>query len=124
MVINITILIQIVNFIVAYVIIRTLLLKPVVAIILQAEEHRADLDESIANIAKANKAKEETMARHWAACKQEFGEHAPQIAEAELALRTEKIVELQEIPELDKKSVEPMADGVADELVERMSHVR
>ena len=122
--INITILIQIVNFVVAYVIIRTLLLKPAVAIILQEEEHRANLDKSIESIANTNKGKEETMAHHWATCRQEFGERAPEIAETEQALRARGIVELPAVPELDKKAIEPMADNLAEELVERISHVR
>ncbi len=124
MLINITILVQMINFIIAYVIIRTLLLKPAVTVILQEEEHRATLDKSIENIDKANKAKQETMAYQWSVCKQEFGEHAPEISETERVLRTPPAVELPAIPELDKKSIEPMADSLAHDLVERISNVR
>ena len=122
--INITILVQIVNFTIAYVIIRTLLLKPAVAVILQEEKQRAEIDTSIENIEKANKAKEETKAYQWAASRQEFGEHAPEISESERVLRTQATVELPAIPEIDKKSIEPMTDSLTTELVERISHVR
>ena len=108
--INITILIQIVNFIIAYVIIRTLLLKPTVAVILQEEEHRANIAKSIENNSKSNKAKEEAMARSWAAYRQQFGEHAPEVAQNEQALRTKSVEVMPEVPPFDKRSVEPTAD--------------
>lgn len=121
---NITIFIQIVNFMIAYVIIRTLLLKPTVAVILQEQAHLDLLEGSIESISKSNKAKEETMTRRWTACRQQFGGHAPEVAQSEQALRTKTVEVTPEVAAFDKKSIEPMADSLADELVERMSHVR
>ena len=122
--INITILVQMINFVIAYVIIRTLLLKPTVAVILEEQDVRTRLDESIQNVARANKAKEETMTRNWADCKQEFGKRAPHVAQTEQMLRTEHVEAVPEVPLIDKKAIDPMADRLADELVERIGHVR
>lgn len=122
--INITLIIQIVNFIIAYVIIRTLLLRPAVTVIMQEEEHLALINKSIDSNNQENKAKEENMARRWTECRQEVDEHAPEIAQAELSLLLIGGPEMPKISELDHRSIEPMADNVAAELVERMSHVR
>lgn len=121
---NVTILIQIVNFIIAYIIIRTLLLKPTVAVILQEEEHRAKLDETLHSIETANKSKEDTLAREWDSCKKQFEEHSPEVIDSQQVLETPSTESLKEIPALDKKSIEPMTDRLANELTERLSHVR
>ncbi len=122
--INITLLIQIFNFIIAYVIVRTLLLKPAVAVILQEEEYRAHLDASIESNLKANKAKEETMAHRWTTAKEIFASRAPDVVQAEQALRVPTEAKMPKIPEIDKRVLKPMAADVADELVERIRHVR
>ena len=120
--VNITIFIQIVNFLIAYLIIRTLLLKPTVAVILQDEKHRAELDQTLNAIETINQKKEETLDHDWQQCKQEFKKHAPQAIKAEILKQaaTESTVE---IPSLDKKSVEQMTDQVTDQLKESLSHV-
>jgi hypothetical protein len=122
--INITILIQIVNFLIAYVIIRTLLLKPVVTVILNQEAHQEELNLTLQNLEKGNQAKEAILAQDWESCKKEFKEHAPKIQEAQKMLEQPTPENLPEIPAIDKKTIEPMTNQVADQISERLSHVR
>jgi hypothetical protein len=122
--INITILVQIVNFSVAYTIIRHLLLKPAVSVILQEEEHQAFLNKKLHSLESAIKTKEETLACEWHSSQQEFGKHAPAVIEAQQAIEDLCIESVKEAPRLDKKTIEPMADSVAQELTERLGHVR
>lgn len=124
MLVNITIIIQIANFLIAYSIIRTFLLKPVVSIILQEEEHQATLLNTINKNTKENKAKEELMTQRWICCKQEFSEHAPQIAQIKQTLIITDTVETEDIPVFNNKTVDPIAHKLADEIVERINHVR
>jgi hypothetical protein len=121
--INITALIQIVNFSIAYVIIRNLLLKPAVSVILQEEEHQAQLDKTFRTLQAKNKSKEETIAREWGACQQEFHKHAPAVLEAGATVQQD-VATIQEVPPLDRKAIEPMTDNVTRDLTERLSHVR
>lgn len=122
--INITILVQIVNFFIAYIIIRHLLLKPAVSVILEKEEQQAQLNKQLRTLESAIKTKTETLSREWNSCHQEFGKHAPAVVEAQQELAAQGAESVKEAPSLDKKAIEPMTDSVAQELTERLGHVR
>ena len=122
--VNATILVQIVNFLIAYVIIRHLLLKPAVTVILQEEEHQASLDKKLRALEATNKSKEEKLSSEWATCQQEFKKHAPAVLESQQKTAIESPENLKEAPVLDQKTVKPITNDVAQELTERLSHVR
>lgn len=122
--INITILIQIANFFIAYVIVRTLLLKPVVTVILEEEKHREELNENLQNILDANNAKRETMTREWTANQKLFEEQVPLITSEEAGIEQSNTSDIKEATVSDAKNIEPITELVADELEERLSHVR
>lgn len=123
MTISIALFIQIINFIIAYIIIRTLLLKPAVSEILQEEEHQARLQEAVNNTTQGNKAKEQTLESKWASCKNIFSEKSPEVIQTEKELRTISEAKFPELQEPSLKEIESMANRISDNLVERISHV-
>jgi F0F1-type ATP synthase membrane subunit b/b' len=122
--INITIFVQIINFSIAYLIIRYLLLRPAVSIILQEEDRQAESNKKLHTLESAIKTKEATITHEWNSCQQEFDSHAPAVIEALQALEAQDTESVKDAPSLDKKSIEPITESVAQELTERLSNVR
>jgi len=123
MTVSIALFIQIINFIIAYVIIRTLLLKPAVSEILQEEEHQARLQEAVDNTIKTNKTKEQTLESKWVACKHVFAATSPEVIQTEKELRHISEAEFPGLHDADSKEIADMAKDITNDLVERISHV-
>jgi hypothetical protein len=123
MTVSIALFIQIINFIVAYIIIRTLLLKPAVSEILQEEEHQARLQEAIDNTIKGNKEKEQTIESKWVACRNVFAKKSPGVIQIENESCQPSQAEFPELHETDSKEIAHMAQSITDNIVERIRHV-
>lgn len=122
--INMTILIQMANFIIAYIIIRKLLLDPAAKIIRQEEEGRVQILSTIQQLKNANTAKEDTLANRWATCQRNLQNQSPKVILAEKTVSSDQIAPSMDTPRLEPETIKPIIAQVAHELTERLSHVR
>jgi hypothetical protein len=122
--INLTLVVQMINFIIAYIIIRILLLKPAVEAINQEEEARAYNQKIINNTTQTNEAKEDTMRRRWIYCQQECLQLVPSPGDVQEELKTKEGTTTFQAPPVSTQYKEKITKDIADELIQRMSHVR
>ncbi|TET05767.1 hypothetical protein E3J79_04490 [Candidatus Dependentiae bacterium] len=122
MMINLTLVVQAGNFLIAYLMIRTLLLRPVIVCI---REDDAEYEQAVAKVAKQKeqvKAQEERINERWQAFQETFLEQIPDVAR----VREVEITILQGIPELppiDEKNVHRLANEAAKQLIEKVAYV-
>jgi F0F1-type ATP synthase membrane subunit b/b' len=124
MTISVALFVQIVNFIIAYLIIRVLVLKPAVSEILHDEEHQARLQEVIDSTTQSNRAKERTLEHKWIACRDACAKKAPDVLHVEQELSSASESGAQKLHESGPQEIIDMAREVANNLVERISHVK
>lgn len=120
--VNLTLVVQISNFLVAYVIVRNLLLRPALDVIEQEEQLQAQALKTIDMYLRSNGAKEDTMSRRWKSCQKEFEDQSPRTAQ----LKGLKVTrdEKQEFQMPDEKEIEIMTEKLAREIAQEVRHVR
>lgn len=120
--VNLTLVVQIANFLVAYVIVRNLLLRPAIDVIEQEQEQAAQDLKTIETYLRSNGAKEDTMARRWQSCQKEFEDHCPHVMHIECGQRARDEQQEFEVP--DNKTIETMAEELARKITQEVRHVR
>lgn len=78
--INATLIVQMLNFVVAYLIIRFYILKPTVAVIQREDSLRASLREELAERRHTIETKQRELSIHWQNSKEFFAQHIPIIS--------------------------------------------
>jgi len=105
--INATLIIQAVNFFIAYGIMRTFLLKPAVQVIQDEQDQQAKLNTIIRQQEQSITIKGGERQKYWQACRDYFKDNKPFVDRA--------LLFIQEIPEV---SVPVVPDDIFDKLVE------
>jgi len=120
--INLTIAVQAVNFFVAYLMIKKLLLQPAVTCI---NEEDAAHEQALARIADQKKKitlQEKHIAEHLSASQVTFLEHEPAVERAEGVVVT-IVPGMPELPAIDEKVVKQITQKIVDQLIEKVAHV-
>jgi len=109
--INITLIVQAVNFFIAYHIMRTFLLKPAVQVIQDEQAQQTKLNTVIRQQEQSITTKEGERQKYWQTCRDYFKDNKPFIDQA--------ILFIKEIPEV---SVPVVSDDLVDKLVEETQY--
>ncbi len=75
---NATLIVQVINFGIAYILFRAILFKPAVATIEQERAHLDALNERIANDRKKFEDRKQVQREQWLLSKEYFGQHTPE----------------------------------------------
>lgn len=120
--VNLTLVIQAVNFFFAYLILKYLLLKPAVQAVAAEDAHQQELVVQVQQNHQRIDQKKEEIKQRWYDCQQEFAHHAPRAVEDEHRVQ----LPLRTLPKLhiDEKELTAQARHIEDELVKKVSHVR
>ncbi len=119
--INLTLLIQVGNFIIAYVILRALFFKPVVMVIKQEDQEKDSLLDTIEQRRILLREREKERQELWRTCQHYFVQHAPDIPSR--FLKISQSPPESTLPSLDQKTVEKYSTLIADAIVEKVRHV-
>lgn len=118
--INCTLIVQAINFFIAFFLIKYFLFKPVLAVINQEDAHQ----ESLINTVQAHRAivaqKEQDLSIQWHSAQEYFEENIPLIAKEQFFSTKSEIIK----PEFDKQLIEDMAKQAAGQLIKKVNHVR
>lgn len=120
--INLTLLVQVINFAFAYIVLRILFFKPVVEAIRKEDHEKESLIDTIEQRRVMLEEREKERQTQWRKCQNYFVNHAP-----DFPSRTALImkVPLRLIsPSLDPKKIEEYSTFIADDIVQKVRHVR
>lgn len=120
--INLTLLIQVINFIIAYIILRFLFFRPVVAVIKREDQEKDSLLDTIEQRRIMLQDREKERQELWRQCQYYFIEHAPQMP-SRLQMTIAALPE-QQLPSLDQKTIEKYSELVTDAIVQKVRHVQ
>lgn len=120
---DLTMLVQAINFAIAYVAIRTLLLKPAVETLEKNAEHQQSLNHKIDVAIRSNEAQEKHMQEQWQLYRIEVKEKMPTPVITPL-ITLKRVSEKPVIPVADKEYTRFLTASIAEELVKRIDHVR
>jgi hypothetical protein len=118
---NGTLVVQAINFCIAYWLLRWLYLKPAIAQIHQEEAVVIHLKSTIVDRSLIIDQKKRQQKEYWLACQQHCQERMPSMAQPDT-------VSLQGLPALEQPTYDPaalrkMSDTITDVLVKRIDHV-
>jgi hypothetical protein len=121
--VNFTIIIQMINFFIGFLLLKYLLFKPAIKY-LQIEEKKEEvISEKILTQENNIKNKLEEKSKNWANCKQYFKKNCPKPITEKNIFFQETIKEPSAI-EISDKEIEALAKHAEKALVERINHVR
>ena len=118
---NATLLLQAVHFIIAYGIVRYLLLKPIIAAIYSEDSLAESLQESLQDRKAAIEEKHRELLAQWEICKRYFSTHAPLLVSKHIPL---KIVIEGPLASKDKQTQQREIASLAQQIVSGVDHVR
>jgi F0F1-type ATP synthase membrane subunit b/b' len=113
---NITLIFQIFHFLIAYVLLRTFLWKPVIALINQQDKERGALEKELAQEQQVVAQKVFALDRMWEEAHKSFLVHIPQGVRIG-AVRKEEEYEVIE-PHISSKMVDDLADKIIKKVQE------
>lgn len=117
--INCTLIVQVINFFIAFFIIKYLFFKPVLAQI-NAEDSFQELLLNTVQVHKTIVAqKEQELAEQWHAAQHYFHQHSPLIRQEPFFASKPLILK----PEFDHRMVDDMAKQAAQQLIKKVDHV-
>lgn len=119
-----TILVQMANFIIAYVMIRKLFLTPAMQTLTNEEIQATETLSTIEKLKKEQDAKKNTMVQRWATCHSILQAKAPKVVLAEKSMLIKEFDTSVRITKPSADVVQPMVTHVAHKLAERLRHVR
>jgi len=119
--INITLIIQAGNFFIAYLLIRFLLFKPVVAFLKKEWDEKNILHTDIVDGKKSIADKTMISDQQWLGCRHYFSDHAPKIEYMPLEIKDVPPLAVHDIPQ-DK--VHDFQNEVARTIIKKVDHVR
>lgn len=120
--INITLIIQAGNFVLAYIMIRILLLRPAVNAI---NEDEATYERAVTSITTQKdrvQLQEERIKERWHSFQKTFLEHEPAVAKVR-EVDISVVPGMPELPAIDEKKAEKLARDTAQKLVEKVADV-
>jgi len=117
--INITLIVQAINFFIAYGIIRTLLLKPAVQVIQDEQAQQAKLNTIIRQQEQSITIKEGERQKNWQACCDYFDDNKPFI---DLLLFIKKIPEIS-VPVVPDDLVDKLVEETQRALIQEIGHI-
>jgi len=122
MTINLTLVVQAINFLIAYIMIKKLFLKPAVEAIEQDDADERKDQEKITIQKEIVVGEEKRLQQRLSDFRKTFLEHEPEVAKAfEIAITP--ISGLPSLPAINEKQVEKLAKQTADHLIEKVAHV-
>lgn len=120
--VNLTLVVQAVNFFVAYLILKYLLLKPALQAIAAEDAHQQQLVSQVQENHVRIQEKKQEIQQRWRDCQEEFVQNAPAIAHDELVIRLPvRVLTLEPIHE---EKVELRSGELQNELIKKVGHVR
>jgi len=117
--VNATIVVQIINFLIAYAILRFIVLRPAVVLIEAEEKKRIDLREVIAYNYLLIKRERDALRQQWQEGHAFYEKQVPDIKKEELIL-FKGIYPEHESPTLSAEMVDLLIENVSKELVEKV----
>lgn len=119
--INATLLVQMLNFLVAYVFLRVLLFRPAVAAVQQEDDQKKHLLDSLEEERCVVRKKEQAKDDAWRACQRYFSAYEPTLFEQRS--RGEHIQATYSMPSLTSHERDDIVGRVTNALVEKVKHV-
>jgi hypothetical protein len=119
-----TLVVQAINFGIAYIVIRTLLLKPVYAMIQKNLAHERSLNHKIETTTLANNAQQEHMHAQWQLFRAMVKEKVPSTMALEPIAPVTCVSKKVAIHPVDHEYVNYLVTSIAKDIVERIDHVR
>ena len=120
--INLTLVVQAGNFAIAYIMIRTLLLRPAIVCI---DEDDTAYQRALAKIAKQKenlRKKQEHVEKRWREFQKTFLEREPAVEKAQ-EISVIIVPGLPAMPSVDEKYIKQLVHKTTDELIEEIAHV-
>jgi len=120
--VNFTLVFQAINFLIAYIMIRKLLLRPVVEALHEDERQYGQHVEMIEVQRERVRVKNSEIEDRWKECQHEFKEHEPDVDPTQQVI-VKVVIGIKKIPPLDKKTVDEISEKTANELIEKVADV-
>ena len=120
---NLTLVVQAGNFLIAYAMIRILLLRPAVKCIHEDDKAYTNALEKIETQKERLRIQEEQIQNRGKNFQQTFLENEPAIIEAE-EIKVIIVPGMPELPAIDEKEASRLAKETADQLIEKVAHVQ
>ncbi len=118
--INVTLVVQAVNFFVAYWIMRILLFKPALQVIQGEQMQQARLNTIIRQQEQSITIKEDERQKHWQACRDYFRDNKPFIDLTKLVIK--EIPEVS-VPVVPQELVDKLADETQQALIQKIGYI-
>ena len=117
--VNITVLVQIINFLIAYAILRFILFRPAVELILADEKKRSDLREAIASKYSLITREKGVLLAQWQQAHLFYEQHAP-VVDDSLHGFFAGIYPVQEYPHISDEAAQQLIESTVHELVKKV----
>jgi hypothetical protein len=121
--VNFTIIIQMINFFICFLMLKYLLFKPAVRYLQIEEKKEKEISEKILSQENIIKNKIEEKSLTWARCEQYFEKNCPKVIIEKLPTLKETKKEPSSV-EISDKEVETLAKHAQKALIERIDHAR
>lgn len=121
--INLTIVVQALNFFLAYMVMKKLLLKPAVEEIELDDQVRVSIDEAIRSHEISISTKEQEISKQWATCQRHFALYTPFLDDLRYVPRVKEDLIIEVMP-LSKDRMQELTHKVANIIVEDVCNVR
>jgi hypothetical protein len=121
MMIDLTLVVQAGNFLIAYLMIRILLLRPVIICI---NKDDAAYELAVAKVAQQKeqiKSYEERIKKRWEEFQKIFLKQTPDVARVQVEITS--LPGMSEMPPIDEKNVRRLADEAAKQLIKKVAYV-
>lgn len=118
---NATLIIQIFNFLIAYIIVRFFIVNPLLAVIQKEDEQEAALAHAIQERQMTVENKRNELEVYWSGCKQHFASHTPSVPLRPIPLSGKAQINVVVI---DLAQQEKIAQELGQQVTAEASHVR
>jgi len=122
--INFTIIIQVINFFIGFLLLKHLLFKPALQYLQSEDKKKNNMTKKISDQQELLSIKIETKNVNWKQCQQYFSKNTPPAGQAEL--QAIRILEYQEpeTPKISQQEIKNISKHVEYALIERLQHVK
>ena len=118
--INITLVVQAINFFIAYWVMRIFLFKPALQVIEGEQAQQTRLNTIIRQQEQSITIKEDERQKHWQACRDYFRDNKPFIVLTKLAIK--EIPEVS-LPVVRQELVDKLADETQQALIQKIGYI-
>ena len=120
--VNFTLVVQAINFLIAYIMIRKLFLRPVIEAIHEDKRHYGQHVEMIEVQRERVRVKNTEIEDRWKECQHEFKEHEPDVDPTQQVV-VKVVTGIKKVSLVDKKTVDEISEKTAKELIEKVADV-